>query len=50
MSREEHADFPLHATLVRDQGEEKNKKLMDLKKSIVCAAEITLMQDKAIDF
>jgi hypothetical protein len=37
-------------TLDRDQCDEKNKKCMDLKKSIVCAAEITLMQEKAIDF
>jgi hypothetical protein len=36
--------------LVRDQGEEKNKKWMDLKKSVVRAAEITLMQHKEIDF
>jgi hypothetical protein len=35
---------PLPATLVRDQGEDKNKKWMDLKKSVVCAAEITVMQ------
>jgi hypothetical protein len=38
------------ATLVRDQGDDKNKQWMDLKKSIVHAAEITLMQQKAIDF
>jgi hypothetical protein len=46
LAREEQADFPLPATIVRDQGEEKNKKWMDLKKSAVCAAEITVMQHK----
>jgi hypothetical protein len=48
--REEQADCPLPATLVRDQGEDKNKKWMNLKKSVVRAAEITFMQQKAIDF
>jgi hypothetical protein len=50
LAREEQADCPLPATLVRDQGEDKNKKWMDLKKSVVRAAEITFMQQKAIDF
>jgi hypothetical protein len=31
LAREEQADCPLPATLVRDQGEDKNKKWMDLK-------------------
>jgi hypothetical protein len=44
------ANCPLPATLVRDQGEDKDKKWMDLKKSVVRAAEITAMQEKAIDF
>jgi hypothetical protein len=35
---------------VRDQGEDKNKKWMDLKKTVVRAADITVMQEKAIDF
>jgi hypothetical protein len=50
LAREDQADCPLPATLVRNQGEEKNKKLMDLKKSVVRVAEITFMQQKAIDF
>jgi hypothetical protein len=37
-------------TLVGDQGEDKSNKWMDLKKSVVRAAEITFMQQKAIDF
>jgi hypothetical protein len=49
MAREERADCPLPATLVRDQGEDKNKKWMDLNKSVFRAAEITVMQQKAID-
>jgi hypothetical protein len=49
-AREEQAVCLLPATLVRYQGDNKNKKWMDLKKIIVCAAEITLMQQKAIDF
>jgi hypothetical protein len=43
MAREERADCPLPATLVRDQGEENNKKWMDLKNSVVRAAEINVM-------
>jgi ABC-type sulfate transport system substrate-binding protein len=35
---------------VRDQGEDKNKKWMDLKKSVARASETTFMQEKAIDF
>jgi hypothetical protein len=50
LAREEQVDCPLSATLVRDQGEDKNKKWMDLKKSVIHAAEITVMQEKAIDF
>jgi hypothetical protein len=50
LAREEQADRPLPAMLVRDKGEDKNKKWMDLKKSVVRAAEITVMQEKAIDF
>jgi hypothetical protein len=50
LAREEQADCPLPATIVRDQGEDKNKKWMDLKKGVVRAAEITYMQQKAIDF
>jgi hypothetical protein len=50
LTREEQADCPLPAMLVRDQGEDKNKKWMDLKKIVVRAAEITAMQEKAIDF
>jgi hypothetical protein len=50
LAREEQADCPLPAMLVKDQGEDKHKKWMDLKKSIVRAAEITVMQEKAIDF
>jgi hypothetical protein len=44
LARKERADCPLPATLVRDRGEDKNKKWMDLKKSVVRAAEITFMQ------
>jgi hypothetical protein len=50
LEREEQADCPLPATLVRDQGEDKNKKWMDLKKNVVRADKITVMQQKAIDF
>jgi hypothetical protein len=50
LAREEHADCPLSWTLVRDQGKDKHKKWMNLKKSVVRAAEITLMQQKPIDF
>jgi hypothetical protein len=49
LAREEQAECPLPATLVRDQGEDKNKKWMDLAKSVVHAAEINFMQQKAID-
>jgi hypothetical protein len=38
LAREEQADCPLLATLVRDQGKDKKKKWMDLKKSVVRAA------------
>jgi hypothetical protein len=44
LSCKDPADCPMYATLLRDQGEEKNKKRLDLKKIIVCAAEKTLMQ------
>jgi hypothetical protein len=50
LAREEQANCPLPATPVRDQGEEKNKKRMYLKKSVVREAETTFMQEKAIDF
>jgi hypothetical protein len=50
LAREEQANCGLPATLVRDQGEDKNKTWMDLKKSVVRAADITVMQEKAIDF
>jgi hypothetical protein len=50
LAREEQDDRPLPATLVRDQGEDKNNNRIDLKKIIVRAAEINLMQQKAIDF
>jgi hypothetical protein len=35
---------------VRYQGEDKNKKWMELQKGVVRAAQITFMQQKAIDF
>jgi sigma54-dependent transcription regulator len=35
---------------VIDQGEDKKKKWMDLKKIVFRSAEITVMQEKAIDF
>jgi hypothetical protein len=50
LSHEEQADCPLPTTLVSDQGEDKDKKWMDLKKKLVRAADITFMQQKAIDF
>jgi hypothetical protein len=50
LAREEQVKCPLPAKLVRDQGEDKNKKWMDLKKSVFRAAGITVMQEKAIDF
>jgi hypothetical protein len=50
LARVEQADCPLPATLVRDEGGDKNKKLMDLKKSVIRAAEITFKQQQAIDF
>jgi hypothetical protein len=50
LARENQVNCLLPATLVRDQGEDKNNKWMDLKKSVVRAAEITVMQEKAIDF
>jgi hypothetical protein len=50
LARKDQADCPLPVTLVRDQGGDKNKKWMDLKKNVVRAAEITAMQQKAIDF
>jgi hypothetical protein len=49
LAHEEQAYFPLPATLVRDKGEDKNKTQMDLKKSVVRAVEITVMQQKAIE-
>jgi hypothetical protein len=50
LAREEQADCPLPATLVRDEGEDNNKKWIDLRKSVICAAEITFKQQKAINF
>jgi hypothetical protein len=50
LAREEQADCPLPAMLVRDEGEENNKKWTDLKKSVIHAAEITFKQHKSIDF
>jgi hypothetical protein len=50
VAREEQADCPLPVMRVGDQVEEQNKKWMDLKKTIVRAAEITLMQQNAIYF
>jgi hypothetical protein len=50
LAREEQADCPLPVMLVRYQSEDKNKKWIDLKKSVVRAAEINFMQQKAIDF
>jgi hypothetical protein len=50
LAREEQADCPLPATLVRDEDEDKNKKWMDFKKSVILAAEITFKEQKAIDF
>jgi hypothetical protein len=50
LALEEQAECPLPAMLVRDQGEDKRNKWMDLKKSFVRAAEITFMQQKAIYF
>jgi hypothetical protein len=50
LAREEQAHCSLPEMLVRDQVEDKNKKWMDLKKSVVRAAHITVMQEKAIDF
>jgi hypothetical protein len=49
MAREEQADCPLPATLFRVEGEDNNKKWMDLNKSIIHAAGITFKQQKAID-
>jgi hypothetical protein len=50
LEREEKSDCPLSETLVRDEGEDNNKKWMYLKKSVIRAAEITFKQQKAIDF
>jgi hypothetical protein len=50
LAREEQENRPLPATLVRDQDEDKNKKWMVLKKSVVRSANITVMQEKLIDF
>jgi hypothetical protein len=50
LAREEQANCQLPATLMRDQGKDKNKKWMDLKKSVVRAADINVMHEKAIDF
>jgi hypothetical protein len=47
---EDQGDCSLPSTLVRDQGKDKNNKWMDLKKNIARAAEITLMQQKAVGF
>jgi hypothetical protein len=48
--RKEQADCPLPTTLVRYQCEDKNNKWMDLKKILVRASGITLMQQIAIEF
>jgi hypothetical protein len=51
LSCEEQTDCPLPTIPVTDHGEENNKKWMDLKKSLVRAAAITLMmQEKEIIF
>jgi hypothetical protein len=50
LAREEQVDCPLPATLVRDEGEDNNKKWMDLKKREIRATEITFKQQKVIDF
>jgi hypothetical protein len=50
LAREEQDDCLFPANLVRDQGEDKNNKWMELNKSVVRAAEITFMQQKAIEF
>jgi hypothetical protein len=50
LALEEQSDYPLPATLVRDEGEDNNKKWMDLKKCVIRAAVITFKQQKAIDF
>jgi hypothetical protein len=50
LAREEQAYCPLPEKLVRDEGEGKNKKWMDLKRSAIRAAEITFKQQKAIAF
>jgi hypothetical protein len=50
LAREEQANCPLPTTLVRYQGEDKNKKWMDLKKIVVRAAKITVIKHKAINF
>jgi hypothetical protein len=50
LAREEQAHCPLPEMLVRDQGKDKKKKYMDLKKIVARAAEITFMQQKSIDF
>jgi hypothetical protein len=50
LAREEQSDCQMSAALVRDEGEDNNKKWMDLKKSVIRAAEITFKQQKAIDF
>jgi hypothetical protein len=50
LARKEQADCPLTVTIVRDQGEDNNNTWIELKKIIVCAAEINLIQQKAIVF
>jgi hypothetical protein len=50
LAREEQVDCPLPTTIVRDEGEDNNKKWMDLKKSVIRAAQITFKQHKSIDF
>jgi hypothetical protein len=50
LALEEKSDCTLPVMLVRDQGEDKNKKWMDLEKSVGRAAYITFMQQKAIYF
>jgi hypothetical protein len=49
LEREEQADCPLVATVVRDKNcDNKKNTLIELKKSIMSAAKITLMQEKSL--
>jgi hypothetical protein len=45
LAREEHADCPLPATMAKSR----EKKWICLKNSIVAAAEVAIMQQKALD-